>query len=232
MYKNFFNGYEAIIFDLDGTIVNDELVWDSVLEEVFLPEIVSESPYLGERGQNLRAKIYSIKVRNTFRTNISEESFYELVLNSFFKKLDEIEITTGFIQFAEFLKSQQKKLVLVTNSDQRLTNKIIEHLNLKKYFDLVLTADDVKFPKPAPHIYELAILKLNLKKEKILVFEDSVNGANAAERAGLRMIIVLPDEHSPFEYGSKNRIFIENFDVINEDLETDADTFIEDFFNN
>jgi HAD superfamily hydrolase (TIGR01509 family) len=232
MYKNFFDGYEAIVFDLDGTIINDEFVWDSVLEDVFLPEIISDRPYLGERGQNLRAKIYSIKIRNSFRSDISEDSFYELILNNFFKRLGEIEITPGFIEFAEFLKSKEKKLVLVTNSDQRLTNKILESLSLKKYFDLIITADDVVYPKPAPDIYKLAILKLNLKNEKILVFEDSVSGSNAAEIAGLKMIIVLPEENTPSDYSSKNRIFIENFNVINEDLESDTDTYLEEFFNN
>jgi 16S rRNA pseudouridine516 synthase len=232
MYKNFFDGYEAIVFDLDGTIINDEFVWDSVLEDVFLPEIISDRPYLGERGQNLRAKIYSIKIRNSFRSDISEDSFYELVLNNFFKRLGEIEITPGFIEFAEFLKSKEKKLALVTNSDQRLTNKILESLNLKKYFDLIVTADDVAYPKPAPDIYKLAILKLNLKNEKILVFEDSVSGSNAAEIAGLKMIIVLPEENTPSDYSSKNRIFIENFNVINDDLESDTDTYLEEFFNN
>jgi 16S rRNA pseudouridine516 synthase len=232
MYKNFFDGYEAIVFDLDGTIINDEFVWDSVLEDVFLPEIISDRPYLGERGQNLRAKIYSIKIRNSFRSEISEDSFYELVLNNFFKRLGEIEVTPGFIEFAEFLKSKEKKLALVTNSDQRLTNKILESLNLKKYFDLIVTADDVVYPKPAPDIYKLAILKLNLKNEKILVFEDSVSGSNAAEIAGLKMIIVLPEENTPSDYSSKNRIFIENFNVINDDLESDTDTYLEEFFNN
>jgi HAD superfamily hydrolase (TIGR01509 family) len=231
MYKNFFDGYEAIVFDLDGTVIKDEYIWDSVLEDVFLPEIISDRPYLGERGQDIRSKIYSIKKRNTFRSDISEDSFYELILNKFFKRLDEIEITPGFIEFAEFLKSKEKKLALITNSDLRITSKILENLNLKKYFDLILTSDDVKFPKPAPDIYKLATIKLNLKKEKILVFEDSVNGANAAEIAGLRMIIVLPDENNPSDYGSKNRVFIENFEVINEDLAADVDTYLDEFFS-
>ena len=61
MYKNFFDGYEAIVFDLDGTVIKDEYIWDSVLEDVFLPEIISDRPYLGERGQDIRSKIYSIK---------------------------------------------------------------------------------------------------------------------------------------------------------------------------
>lgn len=58
-----------------------------------------------------------------------------------------------------------------------------------------------------------------------------MNGANAAEIAGLRMIIVLPDENNPSDYGSKNRVFIENFEVINEDLAADVDTYLDEFFS-
>ena len=97
MYKNFFDGYEAILFDLDGTIVKDEFIWEECLEEVFTPEIVSENPYLGEKGQDLNSKIFTILRRNTFRSSLSEESYYELLMNSFMKKIDEIEITPGFI---------------------------------------------------------------------------------------------------------------------------------------
>jgi HAD superfamily hydrolase (TIGR01509 family) len=231
MFKNFFDGYEAVIFDLDGTIVHSESVWEDSLEEVFLPEIISVNPYLGERGQDIKSKIYTILKKNSFRSSISEDSYYELITNKFTKKIEEVEITPGFVDFARYLKNQGKKVVLVTNSYSIITNKIIEDLHLKEYFDFILTADDVNIPKPAPDIYKLALLKLNLSKDKVLVFEDSVNGANAAELAGLNMIIILPDNHKPSDYGSKNRLFIDNFEVINDELNRDVDTFIEDFFS-
>jgi len=121
---------------------------------------------------------------------------------------------------------------LVTNTDSLITNRVLEEFNLKKYFDLILTADDVVLPKPAPEIYKLAITKLGIPNNKILVFEDSVNGAFAAELAELKMIIVLPDQFKPTDYGSKNRVFIENFENIVEQLDEDGDTFLEDFFRN
>lgn len=231
MYKNFFEGYDAIIFDLDGTVVYDEPVWTQSLLDVFSKEIISEFPFYGERGQDLRTKITVIVNSNTFRSSISEESYYQLVVNEFFKNIEKVAITPGFIEFVEFLRSRNKKIVLVTNSDSFVTNGIIERLGLKKYFDLVLTLDDVNLPKPAPHIYQLAMLKLNIPKEKILVFEDSVNGSKASEHAGLNTIIVLPDNFRITDYSSRHRLFIENFDVINDDLHQDADSYLEEFFS-
>jgi HAD superfamily hydrolase (TIGR01509 family) len=231
MYKNFFDGFEAIIFDLDGTVVNDEFVWERSIVNVFSKEIISENPYYGERGQNLDNKIYRILQSNSFKSNIDSVTYYELVLKEFFKNIHEVEIKTGFEEFATFLKEKGKKLVLVTNSDARVTSGILEKLNLKKYFDLVISVDEVEVPKPAPFIYELAIEKLKIKKEKILVFEDSVNGALAAENAGLKLIIVLPDENKMSDYGSKNRLFIDSFETILDSIDTDADTYLLDMFS-
>lgn len=231
MYKNFFDGYEAVIFDLDGTIVYDEPVWQESVYNVFSKEIISEKPLYGERGENLRAKIFYILNSNSFRSSISEESYYQLVVNEFFKNIENVTLTPGFIEFADFLKSKNIKMVLVTNSDLKVTEGIIEKLKIKKYFDLILTADDVNLPKPAPDIYNLARLKLDLPVNKVLVFEDSVNGARAAELADLNTIIILPSGYSPTDYSSKNRIFIEDFDVINENLNQDGDTYLNNFVN-
>lgn len=231
MYKNFFDGYEAIIFDLDGTVVHSEIVWNEAVEEVFTKEIISENPYLGERGQALDVKIFNIMQANSFKSTISSETYYELILDNFFKNIDKVEITPGFVEFATILKDKRKKLVLVTNSDSRVTNGIIEKLNLKRFFDLVVTLDDITYPKPAPDIYNLALKNLGLKKEQVLVFEDSINGALAAENADLKMIIVLPDGFRPIDYGSKNRIFIETFETLLDEMDYDGDTYILDAFS-
>jgi HAD superfamily hydrolase (TIGR01509 family) len=231
MYKNFFEGYDAVIFDLDGTIVFDEPVWEESLLNVFSKDIISENPFYGERGQDLRTKISVIVNSNSFRSSISQESYYQLVVNEFFKNIDKVEITSGFIELAEYLKVRNKKLVLVTNSDSFVTNGILDKLGIKKYFDLILTLDDIDFPKPAPHIYQLALLKLKIPKEKVLVFEDSPNGSKASSGAGLNTIILLPDGFKMTDYSSKHRVFIENFEIITEGLHQDADSYLEEFFS-
>lgn len=232
MYKNYFDGYEAILFDLDGTVVHSDHIWEEVVEDVFSKEIISENPFYGERGQNLRSKIFTIVNSNEFRSNFSEDTYYKLITDKFFENIKRVEITPGFQEFADFLRSKNIRIGLVTNTDSLITNRVLEEFNLKKYFDLILTADDVVLPKPAPEIYKLAITKLGIPNYKILVFEDSVNGAFAAELAELKMIIVLPDQFKPTDYGSKNRVFIENFENIVEQLDEDGDTFLEDFFRN
>ena len=231
MFKNFFDGYEAIIFDLDGTIVNDEFVWDQSLINVFSKEIISSNPYYGERGQNLSLKIQTILMNNTFRSSLAFDSYYRLVLNDFSNNIEQVSVTPGFEEFATFLKNKGKRLLLATNSDFEITSRIIQGLKLNDYFDQIITADDISLPKPAPEIYELAIEKLQLDKSKVVVFEDSINGVLAAEEAGLNVLILLPNEFKPSDYGSKQRVFIEDFETITDNLDSDADTYILEFFS-
>ena len=63
--------------------------------------------------------------------------------------------------------------------------------SLKKYFDVIITREQVKKPKPDPEIYKEAVKQLNLKPKECIVIEDSVAGVEAAKRAGLFCIAVL-----------------------------------------
>ena len=132
---------------------------------------------------------------------------------------------------AERLKKDGKRLVLATNTDRDITLEVIKRLKIENYFEFVISGEEVALRKPNPAIYIEAIKRLKLPKERILVFEDSQAGALAAELADLNKIVVLPPDLSPSMYGSKTRNFIDDFNDINDYIDVDADTFIEDFFS-
>ena len=71
-------------------------------------------------------------------------------------------------------------------------------LDLKKYFDRLISAVEVKQGKPAPDIYLYACDALGLRPEECIAVEDSPNGVKSAYRAGLRTIMV-PDQEAPDE---------------------------------
>lgn len=231
MFKTIFKGYEAIIFDLDGTIVQDEPTWNLAKQNIFEPEIVSQNPYYGERGLQLRENISLIVKNNYLRSNVNQQTYYQLVVKEFFNNFDDVYLTEGFIEFAENLKKLNIRMVLVTNTDRDITLEIIERLKIEKYFEFVVTPQDVKNPKPFPDIYEFAINKLKVAKNKILVFEDSPAGNYSAEMAGLQnRIIVLDPSLDLVSFGSTTRNFIDDFEIINDNIKVDADDYIMDLF--
>lgn len=231
MYKTILKGYEAVIFDLDGTIVQDEPTWQLAKRNIFEPEIVSQNPYFGERGVQLRENISLIVKNNYLRSNVNQQTYYQLVVKEFFNNFDDVYLTDGFLDFAENLKKLNIRMALVTNSDKDIALEIIRRLKIDKYFEFVITAQDVKNPKPAPDIYELAVTKLKVAKNKILVFEDSPAGNYSAELAGLQnRIIVLDPSLDLISFGSATRNFIDNFEIINNNIEIDADDYITELF--
>lgn len=79
---------------------------------------------------------------------------------------------------------------LVTMSKRDDTLHAVHSLGIEQSLDLVLTAEDVKKPKPDPEIYLLAARKLGVPPEECLVLEDSVNGVRAAVAAGMNVVAI------------------------------------------
>ena len=67
-------------------------------------------------------------------------------------------------------------------------NHLLVDAGLRRYFDVIVTADDVAYGKPDPEVYLLAAARLRVAPERCLVFEDSLVGLEAARRAGMRAI--------------------------------------------
>lgn len=88
----------------------------------------------------------------------------------------------------EELKKNNFALAIGTASEKDRALKILEILNVKKYFTVITTADDVPEHKPNPHVYLESAKKIKVRPEKCAVIEDSTPGIEAARRAGMKSI--------------------------------------------
>lgn len=82
----------------------------------------------------------------------------------------------------------QHVTALITTAKQRNATVILEHHNLKQYFDIVVTANDVSHSKPHPEPYLLGLKKTGLQPSEVIAFEDSVSGMQAAEAARIAVV--------------------------------------------
>ena len=231
MYKDFFDKFDCIIFDLNGTIIQDEVLWGMIYKEVFANEILSDNPYYGQHGLTLRDNIGLILQNNEFNVKADPEVYYKAITSKYFQRLDKSRITLGFLEFVNKMINMNKRMGLVSNSDSYITKTTLATLELTHYFEFVLTSNDVINPKPAPDLYEYAILKFGEPKEKILVFEDSLVGNYAAEKAGLERMIILPENLEEIDYGSNTEHFIENFLEINPYIDVDPEEYLLETFD-
>ena len=110
----------------------------------------------------------------------------------------EVPLKLGALELLEFLKKNNKQMILATSSDFHLAEALTEGKDIKKYFSHLVTAEDVIHGKPDPEVFLISAKKAGASPEKTVVFEDSFNGIRAAHAAGTFPIMV-PDKLKPTE---------------------------------
>lgn len=111
---------------------------------------------------------------------------------AYYRILDEVPfgIFSDAAELLEKLHGEGERLGLATSSDRRSTAIILKRFDLEKYFDLVLTQEDIEKKKPDPGIYLKSASQLKISPEECVVVEDSEVGVKAAKRAGMKCIAV------------------------------------------
>ncbi len=210
---------KAVIFDMDGVLINStEYTWQSfntVLKQFGAKFSSSDiKKYLGVSLQDkwqIWKKKYGI-------TGYDVDSFSRKATEIEFKLMKKELRPSGVLNnFLQSLKEKGLKLAVATSSNRERVEKILEMLEIKGFFEALVTAEDVKKSKPNPEIFLKAAAKLKTSPENCVVFEDAVNGIEAARKAGMKVVALQTEFHSKEELKYAEKI-IRNFSEI--DAET------------
>jgi HAD superfamily hydrolase (TIGR01509 family) len=109
---------------------------------------------------------------------------------------ENVNAIDGVIPLIKDLHNRGIKMVVASSSPVSWIEKIIGTLEIREYFQELISGDFVEDSKPAPDIFLYALDKLNVKKEEAIVIEDSENGVKAANNAGIKVIGYEGDETS------------------------------------
>jgi len=181
---------KAIIFDMDGVIINSEKIWEEC-EINFLKQFIEkiDNEILNEiLGQSVAGifDLLSLKYPKKMK-NITKDYFFksyeEFGLQNIYNKT---EMTAGL---CHFLEKYYKKLPLViaSSSLNSWIEKTLKRHNLYKYFINITSGQEVVKSKPAPDIFFLACKKLKINTSDSLIIEDSKNGIIAAKMAKIKV---------------------------------------------
>ena len=107
-----------------------------------------------------------------------------------------IELKPGALELLNWLKGQGIRSAVATATDLQRTEKYLGGLEIRRYFDQVISAAMVKEGKPSPDIYLYACEKLGRRPQDCMAVEDSPNGVLSASQAGCRVVMV-PDQTEP-----------------------------------
>jgi HAD superfamily hydrolase (TIGR01509 family) len=178
---------KAIIFDMDGVLVDSEPIHERAEMETcreFGME-VPKSEWHKFRGTKLE-DIFSYISKTYGAGDEPIEKMIEIKIQKYLTiALAEMDMIPGAMDFLQELKKNKKYRYALTTSGRKMQqDKILSKFNLTDYFDIMITADDVKNGKPHPEPYATTVKKLELLPEDCLVIEDSDNGILSAKAAG------------------------------------------------
>lgn len=182
---------EAVLFDLDGTLVDSMWIWKDI-----------DIEYLGKFGITLPDDLQSciegmsftetaVYMKERFAIPDSIEVMKEQWNQMAWQKYtQEVPLKKGALEFLEYCRSHHIKLGIATSNSKELVTAVLDALHIQNYFDCVVTGCEVNKGKPAPDIYLKAASKCNVLPEKCLVFEDIIAGITAGKTAGMRVCAV------------------------------------------
>lgn len=195
---------KAILFDLDGTLINSEKAFcesfKSVLYDYFHIVVTNEDYKRYELEQN--AMLLKM-LRNQYEKilNISDQEIMELVYQNYeseFKKIIMEPIVQENFKLLWKLKDTGLSLALVTTCRRYYLEILINMLKINDLFDVIIAREDVNHLKPAPDAYNEAIHQLNVAPLSCLAVEDSKRGIDAAINSGIPVVQVHNFSSIPF----------------------------------
>lgn len=195
---------KAVLFDMDGTLIDTEkyyrIFWPKALAQFGYHMTDEQVLFMRSLGRPFAPK----QLKEWF----GEELDYYAVRDRRKQLMEEyldrvgIELKPGAVEILEALKKRGIMAAVATATDLERTEKYLQKVGLREYFDRLISATQVKEGKPSPDIYVYACEQLGLAPEECIAVEDSPNGVKSAYGAGCRVIMV-PDQTEPDEELSK-----------------------------
>lgn len=182
---------EAAIFDFDGTLVDSIDFHFDIHRNVF-----------SEVGINL-TRVYFFKECNgmepyefyqkIIHDSKKEPGLIDLVWKAMLREkkrrgLTSIRLYPGVKQMLNTLKKKGIRMIIASSSHEGYVNSILRNNSIREFFDGVVGSDGIKKSKPDPSIFIKAWKSSGMEKDKCIIVEDSINGVNAARRAGIDAI--------------------------------------------
>ncbi len=184
---------EAIIFDMDGVLIDSESIHYKIEKQLFNQLGISVPDEMHRRYLGVAGDFMYADLKTNFKLSASVSDLLEFDDSfrcDYFQRLPVLHLNDGVLPLLNQLKLAGIKMAIATSSSPALANILLERCGITSYFDAIVTTAESGKSKPAPEVYLLAAHKIGVSPENCLVFEDSPNGIAAAKSAGMYCIAV------------------------------------------
>lgn len=191
--NDIFNNFKALIFDLDGTLIDSEpyhlKAWNEILASLSMPAMTYE--YILSVGGIKSSKICAMMCDAAGRTDIDPESTAKRKTQLYIEKY--MQDVPLFDDIARYLKegyAKGLKIAVATGSQLPETRELLKRHGLLDMVGTIVSSDQVQNCKPAPDTYLIAAQRIGVKPSDCVVFEDTNVGLQGIKNAGMTAIQV------------------------------------------
>lgn len=190
-------GIKAVIFDMDGVLIDSEPLWKRAMIKGFNDIGVDFTEEDCRKTTGMRFKEV---VNHWFNHHNIEHTHPDELDKNVVQHLIELIRTegkpmTGALELLKHIQNQSLPIGLATSSAHNLVDAVLQCLQTGSYFKSVVSAEFLQYGKPHPEVFLKCAAELGIEPKNCLVIEDSVNGVIAAKAAQMKVIAVPDAEH-------------------------------------
>lgn len=201
--------FKGILFDMDGVIVDTEPLHRKAYFKMFQEMGISVSEEMYATFTGASTQKVCTRLIESFGLDCTWKELAEIkrqYFKHYFDNDPDFDLIPGVKNLIEHYRQEGLKLVLASSAHMNTINWVFEKFGLDKYFVGKISGADLKESKPHPEIFELAAKMSGEARENCMVIEDSTNGIQAANAAGIFVVAFTSPHTSQQDYSTADKI--------------------------
>lgn len=203
---------KAVIFDLDGTILDNEDIYARAFCSVLKRRNISCEEVKHVSG--IGVKENWIRMAAALGLPDKPEDLAAETQQFYLDHLSEVKVRPGFRDLVHFLRGREIKVLLSTSNIQKIADLVLRTHNLTNLFDNKTFGNEVAHKKPAPDLFLAAMQKEGLLPTEVIIIEDSPSGIAAGRAANAQTWVIKTDRFTREQLAQANHVFPTFFELL------------------